>query len=84
MSYCEQLQRNATKEFDATSGGTFRRLKNPGGEVISVSRSSCITLSHRINWLGDRQCALRRIGMNTSRDGRFQPCQRPAWRLRQL
>ena len=33
MSYCRQLRRNATEEFDATSGGTFQSLKNPGGEL---------------------------------------------------
>ena len=43
MSYCGQLRRNATKEFDATSGGTFRRLKNPGGEP-SASYSTTLAV----------------------------------------
>ena len=43
MSYCGQFRRNATEEFDTTSDGTFRRLKNPGGE-LSASYSTTLAV----------------------------------------
>ena len=44
MSYCGQLRRNATKEFDATSGGRYCQVDV---ERAHLSRRADFLCSHR-------------------------------------